>query len=281
MKKLMMVLSLLPMIAVAEGDCTWEAQSNGDGTVAICGVIGAKPTGILTIPATCDGKPVTKVGVRGYSHEDGSFANLSITELVIPEGVTELSDGAFHGCTKLKSVALPTTLKVIRNNCFEDCSALKSVVLPEGLERVEFDFLNRTAVSMLHIPSTLIDIEEGALAIPSMRKFTVAAGNPRYRVENGYVYDFVNNVVFMRADYYQKTFLIPDGAVRIAECCFGDCDGGNITIPVSVRRIDYGAFVECQGLSVTFLGEEPSVGEKDGGIFDGSTNVRVYVQPGQ
>ena len=281
MKKLLMTLVLLPLMAAAGGDYTWETQSNGDGTVTICGVIGAKPTGVLTIPATCDGKTVTKVGVRGYSHEDGSFANLDITGLVIPEGVTELFDGAFRGCTKLKSVSLPSTLKVIRNNCFEDCSALKSIVLPEGLQRVEFDFLNRTAVSMLNIPSTLVDIEEGSLAIPSGRKFTVAAGNPRYRIENDYVYDYANKIVFMRADYYQKTFVIPDGAVCIAECCFGDCDGGNITIPASVKRIDYGAFCECQGLMVTFLGEEPQVNKEDGGIFGGSTNVKVYVQPGQ
>ena len=280
MKKLLMTLALLPLMAAAEDDYTWETQSNGDGTVTICGVIGAKPTGVLTIPATCDGKTVTKVGVRGYSHEDGSFANLGITGLVIPEGVTELSDGAFHGCAKLTSVTLPSTLKIIRNNCFEDCSTLKSIVLPEGLQRVEFDFLNRTAVSTLNLPSTLVDIEEGALAIPSGRKFTVAVGNPRYRIENGYVYDYANKVIFMRADYYQKTFVIPDGAVRIAECCFGGCDGGSITVPASVREIGECAFMGCQGLSVIFLGEEPRV-TGDEGIFDDSINVKVYVQIGQ
>lgn len=260
---------------------TWETQSNGDGTITIRGVIGAKAPEILKIPSDCDGKSVTKVGVRGSSNEDGSFANMDITGLEIPEGVTELSEGAFHGCKNLKSVTLPSTLEVIRDNCFEDCSVLRTITLPEGLRRVEFDFLNRTAVSTLNIPSTLVEIDESALSIPSGRKFTVAVGNPRYRVENGYIYDYENKVVFMRADYDQKTFVIPDGAARIAECCFGDCGGGNITVPPSVKEIGEFAFCYCKGLTVTFLGEEPKVEDEDGGIFSGSMDVRVYVQRGR
>lgn len=254
-------------------------SENEDGSIALVGIEGEVPS-ILVIPAAIDGKQVKQVGVAGLDHEQGSFANLVITTLVIPEGVEELCSGAFHGCKKLTSVTLPSTLKVIRDNCFEDCSALKSIVLPEGLRRVEHDFLNRTAVSALNIPSTLIEMEEGSLAIPSCRKFTVADGNPRYRVENGYVYDYVDKVVFMRADYSKKTFVIPDGAVRIAECCFGDCDGGNITVPASVMEIGESAFCACRGLTVAFLGEEPQVaGDED--VFDGSTNVKVYVQPGR
>ena len=266
-------------IAYAPGAVAYRAEPNYlDGGITLTGIASGTPSGMLVLPSTYDGRTVTKVGVEGWDHEQGSFANLDITGLVIPEGVTELSYGAFHGCKKLTSVTLPSTLKVIRDNCFEGCSALKSLDLPEGLQKVEHDFLHDTAVSTLRIPSTLVDIEEGALAISSGRKFTVAEGNPRYRVENGYIYDFVDNVVFMRADYYQKTFVIPDGAVRIAECCFGDCDGGNITIPDSVRRIDYGVFCGCQGLTVTFLGEKPEVWGGD--IFDDSTNVKVYVLPG-
>ena len=250
-----------------------------DGGIIITGTPIASLTGELVIPSTYDGKPVKQVGVGGWGHETRCFADCGITSLVISDGVEELSYGAFRGCANLASVTLPSTLKIIRGSCFEACSSLGSIVLPEGLQKVGFDFLYGTAVSTLNIPSTLVDIEEGALAISSGRKFTVAEGNPRYRVENGYIYDFVNNVVFMRADYYQKTFVISDGAECIADCCFGDCDGGNITIPASVWRIDYGAFCECQGLTVTFLGAKPEVWGGD--IFSDSTNVRTYVQPGQ
>ena len=275
------VLYSVEPISVAEGAYNWDVSENDDGTVTIRGVIGAEPMGVLTIPATYGGKLVKQVGEdeERYDHERGVFAGCGITSLIVGDGVQVLGYGAFNGCKSLASVKLPSSLKTIRENCFKGCSALKSIDLPEGLQKVEFDFLHDTAVSTLNIPSTLVDIEEGALAISSGRKFTVAEGNPRYRVENGYIYDYVDNIVFMRADYYQKTFVIPDGAVCIAECCFGDCDGGNITIPASVRRIDYGVFCECKGLTVTFLGEEPEVWGGD--IFSDSTNVKVYVQPGQ
>ena len=56
--------------------------------------------------------------------EKNEFANITkflgednseVTALNIPEGITEIGDGAFSGCTSLKSVSLPSSLTNLRS----------------------------------------------------------------------------------------------------------------------------------------------------------------------
>ena len=48
-------------------------------------------------------------------------------DLVIPNGVTSISNYAFDGCTGLISVTIPDSVTSIGNNAFRDCSSLTSV----------------------------------------------------------------------------------------------------------------------------------------------------------
>ena len=43
----------------------------------------------------------------------------SVTELIIPDGVTEIGKYAFQGCTQLASVSLPESLKTIGESAFD------------------------------------------------------------------------------------------------------------------------------------------------------------------
>lgn len=67
---------------------------------------------------------------------EGQFADSSeIEEVIFAEdcGVTVIPDYAFLGCTSLKRVVLPPSLKKIGFQAFSECSALESVNLPESL----------------------------------------------------------------------------------------------------------------------------------------------------
>ena len=55
-----------------------------------------------------------------------AFAETGLTNVIVPEGVTEISD-AFCGARKLCSVSLPETLAYIDNMAFDMCTSLKYV----------------------------------------------------------------------------------------------------------------------------------------------------------
>ena len=52
-----------------------------------------------------------------------------VTDLVIPEGMTSISEYAFAFCRSIKSVTIPDSVKSIGNNAFDGCSNLTNVII--------------------------------------------------------------------------------------------------------------------------------------------------------
>ncbi len=74
---------------------------------------------------------------------DGVLKEYSGSEasVVIPEGVKEIGDGAFEGCTSLASVSIPEGVKEIGDGAFEGCTSLTEINY-EGT-RKEWDSVNK------------------------------------------------------------------------------------------------------------------------------------------
>ncbi|MDE6773642.1 MAG: leucine-rich repeat domain-containing protein, partial [Treponemataceae bacterium] len=53
-----------------------------------------------------------------------------MTDLVIPDGVTSIGNGAFRGCANLTSVTIPAGVKTIGDSAFRECSGLTEVTIP-------------------------------------------------------------------------------------------------------------------------------------------------------
>ena len=86
------------------------------------------------------------------------------SEIVIPEGITEIGEGVFKDCVQLEKVTLPSTLKVIGVGAFKDCTNLKEINIPYGVTTIsERAFENCTSVYMV-LPDTVTTIGDGAFA---------------------------------------------------------------------------------------------------------------------
>ena len=86
------------------------------------------------------------------------------SEIIIPEGITEIGEGVFEDCTQIEKVTLPSTLKVIGAEAFKDCANLKEINIPYGVTTIgEHAFENCTSVYMV-LPDTVTTIEDGAFA---------------------------------------------------------------------------------------------------------------------
>ncbi len=56
-----------------------------------------------------------------------AFATTGITEIKIPEGVTDIDDAAFYTCKSLTKVTLPKSVTTIGDKAFGACTSLKNV----------------------------------------------------------------------------------------------------------------------------------------------------------
>lgn len=88
-------------------------------------------------------------GVKVIGH--GAFEDLSnvdqislnkiptcknITQIDIPDSVTNIFNDAFAGCTALTELKLPKNLKTIQRNAFENCKSLTSISIPESVQAI-------------------------------------------------------------------------------------------------------------------------------------------------
>lgn len=69
-----------------------------------------------------------------YHQKQQFIGNDLIKKVIIPEGVTEISEYAFANLSELREVVLPSTLKKIGLGAFRDCKKLKTI----NLEHVQF-----------------------------------------------------------------------------------------------------------------------------------------------
>ena len=104
--------------------------------------------------------------------DDGTFViitdyNGNAKNLVIPEtiqGVPVASIDGFAHNEKIKSVVIPSSVKVICCDAFYNCATLEKVTLPEGLLCIDNDAFRETALTSVTVPKSLLYIGAGAFA---------------------------------------------------------------------------------------------------------------------
>lgn len=77
------------------------------------------------VPSVINGKPVKRIGTQ-------CFRNNYLSEIVIPQGVSEIENEAFFKCGGLSKVAVERTDHPIRSNTIKDCPALQRIETPKG-----------------------------------------------------------------------------------------------------------------------------------------------------
>ena len=154
---------------------------------------GEKPTGAVLVKAG-----------TGTLAADVFAGNTDVTDIYIEDGITAVYDGAFAGCTALKTIRLPATLtslapaekggtfsgctsleviyipeKItgIPAECFLNCTSLSAVSLPEGLENIEINaFFDCSALEAIKLPDSLKGIGRSAFSGTSIRVLDLPDG---------------------------------------------------------------------------------------------------------
>lgn len=171
-----------------------------------------------------------------------------------------IMDRAFHYCTALKRLRVPSSVKSIGVRTFGCCLKLREVELARGLENIETDaFVECTSLESIVIPSSvkslesfrdctkLIDMEicNGVRGIGESA-FQNCTSLERVRVPSSVQSIGCNSFHSCMQLMYVD---LCDGLERIGSRAFEGCNLlQHISIPVSVTNIEGNAFDNCQSL---------------------------------
>lgn len=106
-----------------------------------------------TIPDTYQGEKV--VGLRGNTFSNMPF----LTEVTLPDSITEIRGQAFKNCRSLERVTLPKNLTYLGGEAFYRCSSLEEVNLPAGLTEIRGNtFEECSSLLRIEIPDNVTRI---------------------------------------------------------------------------------------------------------------------------
>ena len=211
---------------------------------------------------------------------DNAFHNCTkLTSVTIPSSVTSIGSYAFYGCTKLTSVTVPSSVTSIGNNAFEGCNGLNYVQISDlktwcnisfnnnPLSYAHHLFMNGQEVKNLVIPSGVTSIGSNA--------FSGCSGLTSVTIPN--------NVTTIGSSAFNKcsgltSVIIPNSISSIGESVFANCSGlTSVTIPTSVTSIGWQAFQNCTGLtSVSISNNVTTIGSS---AFSGCTGLTSMTIP--
>ena len=143
----------------------WSEFANIQAIVSLVasGTCGDK----LTWTLTDDGKlTIEGTGeMYGYGWSDSPLYSHRefITEVVIPEGVTNIGEGVFWDCTGLTEVTIPAGVTSIDNYAFAGCRNLVAVPVPESVKSIGvYAFQNCNSLTIIKIPEGVTSILNNA-----------------------------------------------------------------------------------------------------------------------
>ena len=199
-------------------------------------------------------------GNQNYKSIDGTVYSLdgsilikqsdSVTDFVVPEGVTRIAEAAFK-YVDIESISLPETLESIGESAFRACK-LKAVDIPEGVKIIEKEaFYSCRELTDVYISSTVEEIGENVFVYNhKLVNIDVKQGNERYKSIEGSLYTKDGRVLLQYAiGKTDEEFRITDGIEKISKSAFRECSYiERVVMPDSIVKIEEYAFYGCRKL---------------------------------
>ena len=242
------------------------------GTKIICDeafgwskIIGCRSLTDIVIPNS-----VTNIGDYAFS------GCRSLTDIVIPDSVTNIGDCAFWNCRSLTDIVIPNSVTSIGDNAFEYCESLTDIVIPDSVTSIgKWAFEGCSSLSSVVIPDSVTSIGNHAFAYCESLTDIVIPDSVTSIGDNAFEYcESLTDIV------------IPDSVTSIGDNAFRHCSSlSSVVIPKSVVNLNGNPFCRWDGelkcLSPYFIYDNKVLFDKDKSkiIAFRDKNTTSYVIP--
>lgn len=232
--------------------------------------------------------PLTAITIdySGIADTNGAlYGNENATEIVIPEGVTEIPAYMFYGFKGLTKITLPESLVKIGDYAFYGCTGLKEIVLPAGLERINQNAFQGSGLESIVIPENVNWIGTYAFASSALKSAVINCafeaveyvkydGTISYKANTNfgdYIFGYctelasvtVNDKFTHAGDYMffgctaLKEFTLPETFLRSEKYAFAESGLESIVIPEKTYYLGEGTFARSALKTATIAGQLP------------------------
>ena len=186
-----------------------------------------------------------------------------LTELVIPNGVTEIKDHTFEDCIVLGKIIIPDSVTKIGNSAFKNFCSSSPIIIPESIKKIgDNAFESCLSLEQITITGNVTKIGNYAFSYCSNLKHIIISNGVKKIGEHAFANcihltkiampDSVKEIecgVFSGCSSLEQ-ITIPNSVTEIGDSAFYECSAlKNITIPDSVTKIGGAAFAECSALT--------------------------------
>lgn len=199
-----------------------------------------------------------------------------VTDIVLPEGVTRIGQGAFYNCTSLVNINMPSTVTEIGPHAFNNCSKMTMpLIMPENVTSIgNSAFKGCTGLTSVYWNAISID------------GIGTASAPPFYGCKNISSVVFADNVKRLPHYLFREAggtmggaVILPEGLEYIGADVFNQCKLTSINIPSTVTFVGTYAFYKCPSLTTVYWNAPiiESVGSTTYPVFDSCSALTNFV----
>jgi hypothetical protein len=213
--------------------------------VTVRGTVNA-PSGVLQIPASINGKPVTAIADWAFDYSP------ALTGVALPSSLIEIGRGAFQGCNSLQSVSVPSGVTAIADSTFAYCSSLSSVSLPASVTSIgESAFRDCDNLASIVIPQGVTIIGNSAFDDCALLKTVTFPSS--LRSIGGYAFDDCASL---------ESVVLPEGLSSIGQWAFATCSAlTSAKLPSTLTSLGPYAFYQCRSLNEISIPAVTNIGD--------------------
>ena len=216
--------------------------------------------------------PASVVSIASNSFKN----NTSIEIIRFEEGsvLSTIGSSAFHNCSSLSSIIIPSTVNSIGEYSFMGCSSLSEINIPEGLLRLSDGvFMNCSEMQSITIPNLVSIISDNAFNGCS-KLSNVVFTNPESLKEIGNsAFNSVPIISFPFGEFKSLTRIGPNAFCNTKLT-------GQIILPVSLSSIGDNAFDSLVGISKIIIAANSKISSIGAYAFNACTGLEKIVFEG-